>query len=351
MSVYKYMGAAGGLRLLDSLELRITPPSEFNDPFELRPPVGALITAEQLDSQIVKGAPAAAIEELANRLAEGLGGALGESEIQELASSLIFPLEKSAQKRLVSKLARRIPQFSAPKLLRLQRSAQEMFPTLLTQARAAIAEQVPTVNAMLKRNVFDVLPSKLGVLCFSRSDKDALMWAHYGDSHKGLLIEFDENALTFNRRQGGDDDLGFLRPVTYSKVRPELNIHALDADQVFETFALTKAEQWKYEEEVRLILPLQRADRTVATPKGVISLLTCPAAAIRSVTLGCKASDDTLAAVRDVVRSRSEMSHVSIRKARLPDIAFELIYDEVSTPAQWPRTDTVFAPDAGGQTK
>jgi hypothetical protein len=330
MSVYKYMGAAGGLRLLDRLELRITPPAEFNDPFELRPPVGTLITAEQLDSQIVKGAPAAAIEELATRLAEGLGGALGETEIQELASSLICPLEKSTQKRLVSKLARRIPQFSASKLLRMQRSAREMFPTLLAQARAAIAEQVPMVNAMLKRDVFDVLPSKLGVLCFSRNANEPLMWAHYADSHRGLLIEFDESHPTFSRRQGGHDDFGYPRPVSYSNVRPELNIHALDADQVFETFALTKAEQWKYEEEVRLILPLQRADRTVASPVGVISLLTCPAAAIRSVTLGCKASDDTLAAVRDLVRSRTETSHISIRRARLHDIAFELIYEDVS---------------------
>jgi hypothetical protein len=330
MSVYKYLTAESGVRLLRTLELRITPPAEFNDPFELRAPVGSMITEEYMDSKILDGASDAAVAELATQLTAVFGTVLSQSEIGELASSFVTPLSSRAQQRLVSKITRRMPQFSAAQLTHMQASAQAAFPTLLQQGRAAMAEHVPMLNETLRRGFSERLPPKLGVLCLSRSANQALMWAHYADSHKGMLIEFDDTHSAFSRRRSDQDEFGFLRPVAYSATRPELNMQVLEADQLFEVFALTKADQWRYEEEVRLIWPLDSADRTISTPAGVISLLSCPQSAIRSVTLGCKATDATLEAVRDVVRSRTEMAHISIRKARLHDIAFELIYDDVS---------------------
>jgi hypothetical protein len=340
MSVYKYVTAEGGLRLLRTLELRITPPAEFNDPFELRSPVGSMVTEEYMDSKILDGAPEAALAEVATRLTPLFGSVLSQSEIGELASSFVTPLSSRAQQRLASKISRGIPQFSGAQLMKIQASGRAAFPTLLRQARAAMAAQIPTLNEALRRSFSEKLPPKLGVLCLSRSANQALMWAHYADSHKGILIEFDDTHSTFNRRRSDQDEFGFLRPVSYANIRPELNMQAVESDEIFEVFALTKADQWRYEEEVRLIWPLDAADRTISTPAGAVSLLSCPASAVRSVTLGCKASDNTLATVRDLVRSRPEMAHISIRKARLHDIAFELIYDEVSTPPHGPHTNT-----------
>jgi hypothetical protein len=330
MSVYKYMAAEGGLRLLRTSQIRITPPAQFNDPFELRPPVAAMVTEEYMDVLIAEGAPSTAIAELATQLTPRFGSFLSSNEVRELASSFINPLGASAQKSLVRKIRRGIPQFSAAKLTELQKLSRAQFPILLQQGRAQMAQPVAMMNAMLKRGFSETLPSALGVLCLTRDSNQALMWAHYADSHKGLLIEFDDAHATFNRRRSDQDEFGYLRPVAYSKVRPELNMKVVDADEVFDVFALTKAHQWAYEKEVRLIWPLRDADRTTDTAAGVISLLACPASAIKSVTLGCKASDETVSAVRDLLRSRDDMAHVKLRKARLHEIAFELIYDELS---------------------
>ena len=100
----------------------------------------------------------------------------------------------------------------------------------------------------------------------------------------------------------------------------------LGGDDAFEVFALTKASQWGYEEEVRLIWPLMFADTTVETPSGPIGLLSFPSSSVVSVTLGCKASEQTLNEVRRVLRSRSDTAHIAVRQAQLDETAFELNY-------------------------
>jgi len=327
MSAYKYMTSEGCTRFLRSWNLRITPPADFNDPFELRPPVERVFTEDYVDEQFREAAPQMAITDLTEQLTPTLGAVLTKQEITDMVTCMVTPPDATTQARVLQNLERKIPRFSRANFVQIQKQLQAQWPSLMQQARDLASTQLPKINSLVKQGITEKLPAMLGVLCLSRNSNQPLMWAHYADSHRGLMVEFDDAHPTFNRKRSTDDDFGYLRPISYSKLRPELTMQTFDGDNAFEVFALTKADQWKYEEESRLIWPLKFADEIVETPSGPISLLSCPPSAVVSVTLGCKASEETLNGVRDALRNRADTAHIGIRKARLDDVAFELIYD------------------------
>lgn len=329
MSAYKYMTGEGGIRFLCSWRLRITPPADFNDPFELRPPVGRVFTEEYVDAQFQDAAPQMAIADLTEQLTRNLGPMLTQQEITDMVTCMITPPDANTQTRVLMNLERKIPGFSRANFIQLQEQLKSQWPALLQQARELAATHLPRINSIVKHGFTEQLPAMLGVLCLSENSNQPLMWAHYADSHKGLMFEFDTTHPTFNRKRSACDELGYLRPVSYSKVRPEMSMQTLDRDNVFEIFALTKADQWSYEEEIRLIWPLKFADKTVETPSGPIGLLSCPSSAVVSVTLGCKASEQTLKEVRQALRSQPETAHIAVRRAQLDETAFQLNYYEL----------------------
>lgn len=329
MSAYKYMTDEKGLRFLRSWFLRITPPADFNDPFELRPPAGRLFTEEYVDALFQEEALQIAITYLTEQLTPDLSGRLTQQEITEMVTCMVAPPDGRTQAHILKNFAQKLPGVSSPIFLQFQERLQSQWPVLMQQARELTSAHLPEFNSILKKGFTEKLPALLGVLCLSKNSNQPLMWAHYADSHKGLMIEFDTAHATFNRQRSAADDFGHLRPVSYSTLRPELTMHTFDGNNAFEVFALTKADPWKYEEEIRLIWPLEFADKTVETPLGAIGLLSCPSSAVVSVTLGCKASEKTLSAVRETLEDQPHAAHIRIRRAKLDESAFELRYHDV----------------------
>lgn len=89
-----------------------------------------------------------------------------------------------------------------------------------------------------------------GLLCFSRSWQNPLLWSHYGERHKGAALEFEI-----------DDDL--VEEVRYSPYRLRMDIEKALArgwftEQEAHETAITKAIHWKYEDEVRVFLELSK---------------------------------------------------------------------------------------------
>lgn len=329
MSAYKYMTGEGGIRFLCSWSLRITPPADFNDPFELRPQVKRVFTEEYVDVQFQDAAPRMAITEMTEQLTPALGAILTQQEITDMVTCMLTPPDANTQARVLKNLERKIPGFSRVSFAQLQKQLKSQWPTLMQQARELAATHLPRINSIVKHGFTEKLPAMLGVLCLSQNSNQPLMWAHYAESHRGLMLEFDTVHPTFNRKRSAGDEFGRLRPVSYSKVRPEMTMQTLDGEKAFEVFALTKADQWSYEEEIRLIWPLKFADKTVEAPSGPIGLLSCPSSAVVSVTLGCKASEQTLNEVRQALRSQPDTAHISVRRAQLDETAFELNYYDI----------------------
>lgn len=88
-----------------------------------------------------------------------------------------------------------------------------------------------------------------GVICMSKDWGSPLMWAHYADSHKGMVLGFDVSDRAFYE-------------VEYQKKRPTLSdmgLNTLDdiTPEDIKRLIRTKAEGWSYEQEYRAYIALK----------------------------------------------------------------------------------------------
>ena len=123
------------------------------------------------------------------------------------------------------------------------------------------------------------------VLSLTETNNNLLMWSHYADQHKGIVIEFDMAQPLFDSYKSSpntmlDENLdeevidqedakkkeainaGVIQRVRYNSLRPDMN----KFDNILEHF-LVKSEEWIYEKEHRVILPLVAADRIIVREK------------------------------------------------------------------------------------
>ena len=150
---------------------------------------------------------------------------------------------------------------------------------------------------------------RIGLICFSRSYKSPVQWAHYADKHKGVCLGFD---VVISR----------CTPVEY--VQERLDFHGLAASgevplvEVLMTLWKTKFSHWSYEDEVRLTLPLNEfpIDGSHHFHNMDDSLK------LRQVIIGCE-SDFTRAQVRDALGE--QISDVEVFKVRPAFKTFKMV--------------------------
>jgi hypothetical protein len=90
-----------------------------------------------------------------------------------------------------------------------------------------------------------------GLVCFSTSRRNPVMWSHYADKHQGVALEFqvtDENAFPVNYEP---DRICF----DFERVIENQSYSEADLNRLFST----KYEDWGYEKEVRLLASLNEA--------------------------------------------------------------------------------------------
>ncbi len=98
--------------------------------------------------------------------------------------------------------------------------------------------------------------NKFGFICFSAKWNHPLMWAHYAQSHHGIVLGY---------RRKTDIDEGKLREVEY--VTEKLDGKSIESGQTklsvsfLKKMTRTKADFWHYEEEFRFFDTLGRAVR------------------------------------------------------------------------------------------
>jgi len=97
---------------------------------------------------------------------------------------------------------------------------------------------------------------KWGVLCFCEVFKDPVMWSHYADRHRGLVIEIEANV---------HDDayhkvLYSRRPIIQQRWLGDREKHTEELKGVFSEFFRFKAPSWNYEREWRAVVPLDKCD-------------------------------------------------------------------------------------------
>lgn len=103
---------------------------------------------------------------------------------------------------------------------------------------------------------------RLGIISFTESNDNQVMWSHYADNHKGMVIEFDTRSSLFTNNCSLEDYRQF-KQVKYQSNRPtslgiinetisETAVQLLDDS----TALFTKSNEWMYEKEHRLVCQL-----------------------------------------------------------------------------------------------
>ena len=96
------------------------------------------------------------------------------------------------------------------------------------------------------RNWLADMDKKYGMLCFCRSWRNPVMWAHYAKNHTGICFGFDVDPTSFI-------DVRYVSDRLYPNLSPENFFSQVGEDQMSNLFA-TKFIHWSYEEEVRLLI-------------------------------------------------------------------------------------------------
>ena len=125
-----------------------------------------------------------------------------------------------------------------------------------------------------------------GIACFSESESDLLMWAHYANHHQGICVEYE--LMRFST------ELNYTPvPVVYSSKRSQVSSINLDDIESFSLSLLTesltsKSPEWSYEKEWRIIRDSGACgDLWDYEKKGAL----LPSITPSSIILGCAVSD------------------------------------------------------------
>jgi DUF2971 family protein len=107
----------------------------------------------------------------------------------------------------------------------------------------AVAQPDPRLRRALRQTKKE-MAERFGVLCFSLSWDNPLLWSHYADRHHGVALGFDV-------------DRQIIREVSYAKERPRLNQVGKGTEQLL---LYTKYIDWQYEKEARAFTTLKDQD-------------------------------------------------------------------------------------------
>ncbi len=165
----------------------------------------------------------------------------------------------------------------------------------------------PEIMELFYKHHFERESSKFGIYCFSEVPNDILMWSHYADSNKGVLIEFDLVKLfTTLRNKNKGISFEFDR-IDYVKCLPELNIGLIPKNELrneFKKMFFTKLDSWNYEKEIRVI----------STTKGKINFDT---KSITGIIKGCKMSSEASESLTSLIDKMDSFPDLRIKSAKL----------------------------------
>ena len=279
-TVYKFCGTQG-ITILQNLELKVTPPNEFNDPFEFTPkmvcsaPLGYM-TREDVCRWLYQTASC-----------KGFSGSFDEFKIQYLKR-----LEDNASK-----------------------------------TKQAMAETMEGSLPFVEQEFLDEVSKRFGILCMSGRRNSILMWGHYCDRALGLIIGFDKSSEMFHQEKG-------LKAVDYVKERVVFDSCWEDGSPEMakyeEQVIFSKSLDWDYEREFRQIISLSSPllikkplKCKVHTPGYFLPFLP---EAIVSVTLGPRCPPELADEVRTLLQ-RPGFSRVKLDRAVLHKDDFTLEFE------------------------
>lgn len=264
-NLYKYVHP-DRIDILENLHIRFTQPSRFNDPFEMCPAMSDL----KVD----------VFEKAGQRVDQNLflkyklrGG----------------PLNLEEFKRVQTPLTRQV-------------------------VRKQLENPQQTKERLIEKNI-EKWDKLIGILSLSATENNILMWAHYTDGHRGMLIEFDAGHDFFNPPPSiPKTDFGVPIEVDYpkSKMRPKLKENLDPTTEV--QMLHTKSIDWEYEQEWRVFQQLEKCNLKQIKSNETVHLFKLPPKAIRRVVIGRRMDVASRLRIKKAISSNSEIRHIQVLK-------------------------------------
>lgn len=174
---------------------------------------------------------------------------------------------------------------------------------ILEETRAELIADVQknTNSFVVGQELMARLSDDLGVLSLSRTEDNLLMWSHYADEGKGLVIGFDDEHEFFKQPSLAGTPTRPI-PVVYTNKRSKI---VPGEDRYYEKLLCEKPRDWAYEEEERLFRAFLTKEGSLGKDAyGMDVILTSlPKETIKVVYLGYSISKEskirTLAAIKE----------------------------------------------------
>jgi hypothetical protein len=176
----------------------------------------------------------------------------------------------------------------------------------------------------LGRQLMEWLDLRIGVLSLSRTNDNLLMWAHYADSHRGLVLGLDDEHPFFHVKDQLNNP---TKPynVVYTSRRRAVDP---DARDYYEQLLCQKSIDWAYEEEVRIFRTFDGSIKIPGkTGREDVHLFEMPVECIKEVYIGANASESLRAKMLRLVHRRK--LPIAVFDARISDERYEMEFCRV----------------------
>jgi hypothetical protein len=275
MILYRYLDYYGGLKTLESSSLKATRPMDYNDPFEY-------LVASDVDRRTYR-------KEF-----------LSEISTTDMDILVTQQLSREGINKATSK-ERRQAELTVK---------QRMRKGFEVEFQRGIAERTHHRLELLSKN--------MAVICFSANPKNNLMWGHYCNGHRGVILEFDTKV--------GFQVEPTIIEIKYRPKPPSSNFLNGNFKHVTKAMQLDlqrkilgyKSDIWKYEAEHRIQFNMSVLQSASDNEGEEILTFEIPKAAIKSITFGCRLSRKKIDRLCQIL-DQEGYEHVS-QKYALPSI-------------------------------
>lgn len=270
--LYKYFDFDGGIKSLQNLSLRYRRPNEFNDPFEFMP-----------------------------------GGYSGDSQEERKRRALAILCSNPIYKDLYN--SKHKTNFSQSEWNGLIKNNDPRVHNFTSQEFTN-----DIFNKLQQRdwsNFRDNASERVVFCSFSKKNNDILMWSHYTNEHRGIVIGFDSSH--FDR----------LHKVSYNPQRVLVPLSStVDQNTLkksIEEIMTTKSPQWQYEDEWRRIISSDEVEK-----KGNLLLQKFPIESVLTVILGYRISKEQKQQLKTVLSQYPNFPKLKQVKLHQRDFSLEI---------------------------
>lgn len=196
-----------------------------------------------------------------------------------------------------------------------------------------------------------------GIISFTKEENNILMWAHYADSHKGILVAFDSSHDFFHKTFTNQSkfSVGKLTEVKYRTKR----LDTIENNMSSPFFH--KSSNWKYEKEFRLLLNFGASDiglvesnkikndnelrnleyekynkflkkitsrmhYEMAENPNIMFMVTVPKETIKAVYFGANMQENDKLEIKKIIENNNVLKHIKLYNSCVDDNNYKVKY-------------------------